>query len=194
MKKNISLILVLCMALALLAGCGSSNSSNSSDPSDKSNENEDASFELDTTDLLTEHTVFLMDDGGDYREYHIIYYGNDTHGLKKMSIQIQFDKAGGITEEHLNEYDVEEAYPGFNSFSFANKQVVDDGDFYTLILNFEDLDNMDNVDAMEANGIITTEDNDAATMVDADSYMDSLRSIGGVEVGITDDAYLTLHY
>ena len=68
MKKNISLILVLCMALALLAGCGSSNSSNSSDPSDKSNENEDASFELDTTDLLTEHTVFLMDDGGDYRE------------------------------------------------------------------------------------------------------------------------------
>ena len=193
MKKNITLILALCMILALLAGCGSSGSS-SSDAGGNSPDNDDPAIEIDTTDLLTKHTVFLMDEGDNYREYHIIYYGNDSHGLKKMSIQIQFDMAAGYTEEYLSEYDVEEVYPGFNSFSFANKQVVDDGDFYTLILNFEDLDNMDNVDAMEANGIISTEDNDAATMVDADSYMDSLRSNGGVEVEITDDAYLTLHF
>ena len=190
MKKKISLILVLCMVAALLAGCGSSGSSSSGAGSD----NKEPAIEIDTTDLLTEHTVFLMDEGDGYREYHIIYYGHDTHGLKKMSVQVQFDKAAGFTEEDLNEYDVEEVYPGFNSFSFANKQVMDDGDFYTLILNFEDLDNMDNVDAMEANGIITTEDIEDATMVDADSYMDSLRDAGGTEVGITDDAYLTLHF
>ena len=109
-------------------------------------------------------------------------------------VEVQFDKAYGYTEEYLNEADLDETYPNFSTVSFASRQVIDDGDYYTLVVTFDELDNMDNIDRLEESGIIQTDDSPDATFMDADSYMDLLRSQGYPEVEITDDAYLTLHF
>ena len=186
--KKISWILILCMLTALLAGCGTTSSSGTS--SNDKPEIEVPNF----ADAIIQHTVFKADEGESYREYQIVYYTGETHKLTKLVVEVQFDKDYGYTEEYLNEADLDETYPNFSTFSFASRQVIDDGDYYTLVVTFDELDNMDNIDRLEESGIIQTDDSPDSTFMDADSYMDLLRGQGYPEVEITDDAYLTLHF
>ena len=179
MKKRVSILLAVCLLAALFSGCSMIGTPGAEETPE-------------LQDTITEHTAFLSDSGETYKEYQIVYYGNDSGILRALVIETHFDHDQYALAD-LEELDLEEYYPGFNSMPFASKQITDDGDFYTVAVIFKDLDNNDNLHQLDDNGILQVQFVDGAEGITSSSYMDALRGSGAQELAITDADYATLH-
>ena len=144
-------------------------------------------------DMLIERTVFLSDETDAYSEYVVVYYGSDTHTLKEVSDEIHFLKSAGYTRSQLESLDIDQVFSGFSSLSFASRTVTDDGDYYSLVCRFKDLDKKENFVAIHNNGILTLDSTDVDT-VDADSVIKHLSSEGYKELQLSEYANVGLHF
>ena len=174
MKKIAVSLLVCCLALALLTVGVAENRYSA------------VSFNLE--DIITQHVVYMTDRADSYVEYQIIYFGSGTHTLSGLTVETHFHKDQGFTKELLDDYDVDQVYPGFNAMSFTEKAVLDDGDDLVFLCVFRNLDNPDNLQQLHDNGILTMVT--PGTVADADSYIDLLKNAGAAEIPMTSyDAY-----
>lgn len=173
-KKLIVAALVAMLAL-VLAGCGGSGSGSS--------KNAGAS--------IAKHEVYLTDAGDGYTDYQIVYYTADSHKLKAFVALTQFEKEEGLTQDYLETFDYDTIFPNFSKLAFASKAIYDDGDYYTIIIRFDDLDVKENMLQMHDNGILTLYDRNSDYM-DADSLMSLMESEGAQKVDAADYAKLGL--
>ena len=146
-------------------------------------------------DILVERTVYRTDEKEDnYSEYVVVYYGADTHTLKGFVDETHFMKVAGYTQEDLEGADYESVFPNLSSLDFAKTSVVDEGDYYCVMVTFKDLDDVDNVRAFIDSGIFTPDSgNDDAILIDANSVMNHLVSQGATEIDAIEAADIPLH-
>ena len=185
MKKT-AILLVLCMLLALAAGCSSSAGTPSAiTPKDTGT----VSFQ----DILTQHRSFLTDTGDTYQDYQVVFYGNDTGILKALLCESHFDH-DAYTLEALQGLNLDEFYPGLSTLSFAETAIKDMGDYYCVAVIFRDLQMNYNLKALSDSGILQIEFAPGSEGLDSDSYIDLLLNNGAQELEITDPAFVTLQY
>ena len=187
MLKKLCAIMIAAMCAVALIGCGGSGSRGSNAKTSPM-----PTFEP-PKDMLIERTVFLSDETDAYSEYVVVYYGSDTHTLKEVSDEIHFLKSAGYTRDQLESLDIDQVFSGFSSLSFASRTVTDDGDHYSLVCRFKDLDKKENFVAIHNNGILTLDSTDVDT-VDADSVIKHLSSEGYKELQLSEYANVGLHF
>lgn len=205
MKYGKAIALVAAFALAMmLVGCGGSGSQSSSvsastsatstsaaSTSASSSTSGNSALSAQFQDIMTQHQVYCIDDQDTYTEYQVIYYGANTHTLKAITDITQFDKVEGLTMDYLETFDVDTVYPNFSTFNFASKEIYDDGDYYTFLLRFDDLDVQGNLQALHDNGILELVDRNTTT-VDADSLMSVMEKDGAQLISIVNYGKLGL--
>ena len=144
-------------------------------------------------DLLRFHDVFHTASGEGCEEYMIVHFGYESRYLQAITIHAKYDKSYGYTKDVLMSVDWDEAYPGFSTFSFADYEVEDDGEYINCIFKFKDLYDMDNVKKMADNGLIILED-EKADRIDADIFMQSLEDAGAEKMSMLDYSELGLDF
>lgn len=186
MKNTLKTLLVACLSVALLAGCGGSGNK------DESGSDSSVPSIVAPEDVLIEHTILQTDQQEEFTEYQVVYFGHDTNTLKGLQVQVNFDKDAGFTEESLDAINVDDIYSNFSTMSFASKQIFDDGDTIALVLLFEDLDDPANLRTLHENGIIQLQNPDTSDPVSAKSYVDVMTAAGASEVEAFDAE--NIHY
>ena len=178
-KKLIVAIFIAALAMMLVA-CGGSGS-NASSSSSSSN----ASQSKNVGDSITMHEVYCIDDADTYDEYQIVYFTAGSHTLKSLVDIMQMPKSTGVTQEYLEDFDLDTIYPNFSKFSFASKAVYDDGDYYSVVIRFDDLDVKENLLQLHDNGILELVNRNVDN-ADADSLMSAMEKGGAQKVSLAD--------
>lgn len=144
------------------------------------------------SDLLIEHRSFLAAENDNYAEFVTVFYTNDNKKLKAMYDEVHFNKSD-YTQEQIDNYDVEAVFPGFSDMSYASLETFDDGDYYTVLIKFNNLDEYWK-EAAEDGIIVLNEDPGEATFVEAESICQSLIDRGFTELDSVACSEYNLHF
>lgn len=167
-KKLVAFAMVAALAL-MLVGCGGSGAGSSKN----------------SNDSVIMHEVYCTDTGDGYIDYQIVYYKSNSHVLKAVAALTQFEKVEGLTREYLETFDYDTIFPNLSKLAFASKDIYDDGDYYTIIIRFNDLDVKQNIQQLHDNGILELIDRNVDN-VDADSLMSLMESEGAQKISSAD--------
>lgn len=142
-------------------------------------------IKFDPTDLIIRNNKLycIYEDTG-IAEYQVVFFGNDTNILKGIMTELQLPVSEGYTLEGAKSIDMDEIYPGISTLDFASTEYHDDGDVICIDICFYDLDETEHLRQISENGILTVDD--YSIPVDAQSYIDFMKSIG-----YTEDFYTT---
>ena len=144
---------------------------------------------------VVEYTAFLVDkSAGQYDEYYIVYDDIVSGVMKEFRDELHFYKSTGITADDLKSIDLSNIYPGFYDMSFADAYLMDCDDFYSLVVQFRDMDVPANMDVLQEKGIFTIENYSYGVLLDAESLNDYLRKAGAQELTQSEVDDLWLHY
>ena len=137
-------------------------------------------IKFDPTDLITRNNKLTCtyEDTG-IEEYQVVFFGNDTNTLKGLMTELQLPVSEGYTLDGAKSIDMDEIYPGISTLDFATVEYYDDGDVISVVICFYDLDETEHLRKMTENGILTVED--YSVPVDAQSYIDFMKSVGYAE-------------
>ena len=138
-------------------------------------------------DVLTEHKVVKYDFGEGIYGYETIYYGNDTHTVKAITIELAYDKEMGYQFDQMNREVVDNLFPEFAEVS------CEDGEQYIVITGkMKDLDqNKEHIQALADLGIVEITEEDTDRM-DADSLYAACIEDGWTDAPVSD--YPILHF
>ena len=152
------------------------------------------SIMVDTSDKMKYYQVVIYEEHGDDDETSIIKHKNDL--LIGMADEIHLQKSAFSEDEAKEIADSFYEDVDFDSMKFASKSMTDEGDYYCLLYQFEDLGMADNVKALVDAGILTkTDSDDSAGRVSAGSIMQSIAfSLGTTELSEEEVAKLDLHF
>ena len=167
-KKLFASAMVAALAL-MLVGCGGSGAGSSKN----------------SNDSVIMHEVYCTDTGDGYIDYQIVYYKSNSHVLKAVAALTQFEKVEGLTRDYLETFDYDTIFPNLSKLAFASKDIYDDGDYYTIIIHFDDLDVKQNIVQLHDNGILELVDRNI-DYVDADSLMSLMESEGAQKISSAD--------
>lgn len=135
-------------------------------------------------DIMTQTKYFLREETEDAWIIEEVTYGDESKKLQRIDVLIGFSTdvydADAIRSAAPSEWD--DYVPGFSTYSFASKQITESDRYITVKITLNDLDEAQNLRALNAGGYLTWEGGDTE-YADADSYMDSLRSVGAQELG-----------
>lgn len=144
-------------------------------------------------DTGIQHRVLLTSQTEHYSVYQIVYYGNNTHCLKAVTIITRFPPESGVTEEFIENYDPNKAYPNISQLDFASHEVYTVDGYVHFAMHFDDLDVTANKKIMMENGYLLM--TDPAAMLTSDDYVNSLSNYGTIkEVPLVDYDDLGFHF
>lgn len=152
------------------------------------------SIMYDTSDKMKYYQVVIYRETGDEDEIEIIKHKNDL--LIGMADELHLQKSAFSKEEAQELADTIYEGVDFDSIKCASKSMTDEGDYYCLLYQFEDLDMADNVKALIDAGVLTkTDSEDTNGRVSAGSIMQSIAfSVGTTELSEEEVAKLDLHF
>lgn len=122
--------------------------------------------------------VFLFDASETFEEYQI-FFSEGTGIIRLIDVCCFYKDV--YTMDYLESMDMDSFYPGISELSFAEVDLVEAGDFYVMGVMFNNLDNPDNVKAMNERGIITMLGDDPKE-INAESYAMLMKNNGKIEL------------
>lgn len=143
-------------------------------------------------DMLVQHYVLLADTGDAYEEYVTLFYTSGGHVLAQVNDETHFHKGVGITLDSLKSQNLDEFFPGYSSMSFADCLITDEGDYYSMLVRFKDLNTLVNMDQFQASGILPGKASDP--LHDAEYVRDALVAGGMRELSMTEYGGLGLNF
>jgi len=144
------------------------------------------------SDVLVRHYVLLADEGDTYKEYITLFYTDGGHVLAQLNDETHFDKGVGYTLEYLKSQDISQFFPGYNDMSFADCLISDEGDYFSMVVRFKDLNTLVNMDQFRASGILPGTPDDPT--YDADYLRDTLVAGGMRELSMSEYGDLGLNF
>lgn len=134
------------------------------------------------TDILAqiegEKHVFLFDASETFEEYYVYTTEN---GQIDTIYDIGFFFEDYYTWASMEELDLNAVYPGFYDMDFTSESLEDSGEFFVLLLTFENLNKPENVAALRENGILGITDETGGT-INAEAYRQYLLDNGKIEL------------
>ena len=103
--------------------------------------------------VLEEYAVYQTYTGGGTDEYALFYFDISSRIVSCYVDILDLSKAFYSYDKVVN-LDLNSLIYGFSSMSFADAYILDCGDFYRVMIYFEDLTNPDNVYALAQSGVI----------------------------------------
>lgn len=140
------------------------------------------------TDLLTRHVVLVKEMDTGFRQYQVLYYGNDTHRLKKWSFVLVGAKNAGFTVSGLRSLYKQDEWP-----SFTQVRYFDDNDYAVASYDFDNLENIQRIRELIRYELLADmpESEIAKGAVDTDSLVSSIKKMGYQDASMLD--YSLLH-
>lgn len=146
------------------------------------------------------HEVLLTDedDGGDYKEYLVIYYSDADNRLTCIQDESVFYKNKGYDKSFLQdngEAILDEVYPNFKTYPFGTWSVEDEADTVSFVILFNDLTKKENLKMMYDDELIIPENknDDGSRGVDAPYFIQSIVDGGGKKLSSSEIEKAGLH-
>jgi len=178
MKKHLTALICCLLAVALLGGAALATGLDN--------------LQIPTIgDLLVKHRVFLTSSGDGYTEYIVMFYSESTGVLQQFNDESLFDLSYGNALDGITARDFEDTYPGLDSMAFADFTNTKTADHISLLIRFKHLDELENCDALRANGILLSDD---GVLFDADSFAELLIAGGAQELDMLEYSGLGLNF
>ncbi len=137
----------------------------------------------DTTGSDIQDFIMISRDGDDVKEYqHVFYAAGVQNILKAIHVETHFYKSAGYTEDQISQIDIEQLYPGIKALPFVETSYSDEGDYYTFIIKYNELDDPDHLDQLYDCGCKLEARRGTGMILGSDSYKELLLAQGAVEV------------
>ena len=144
----------------------------------------DASSSKDTE---IKQSVLLSTENDQYAEYQVVYYGASDDVLKAVHVEDHFFKSAGYTEEVMEKIDINQLYPGISDLPFVKTTYSDEGDYYSFVIEYNELDNAEHLDQLYDCNCKLEATKGTGQLLSGESYITLLRSQGAKD---DDDAVI----
>ena len=109
-----------------------------------------------STGKLEEYKMYRTVSAPGMDEYFLLYIDPSTRTVTCLADIVDLGK-GYYPESYVTNLNLNDIIPGYDQLSFAEACLIDYGDFYRLLICFDNLDNVANLSQLAATGVIGVE-------------------------------------